>query len=83
MQPEEARISMLTSVIKYVSIVVLVLGFSWNLPVDSQKLPVSNGPYMELISFLVCLSAILVVTHGFREPKHFCQQCRPLTELVG
>ncbi|MGA2078272.1 MAG: hypothetical protein ABSH52_32685 [Terriglobia bacterium] len=62
---------MLTSVMKYVSIMVLVLGFFWNLPVGSQNWPVRNGGYMELHSFLVCLSALLVVAHGFRECKYF------------
>jgi len=62
---------MLTSVMKYVSIVVLVLGFFWNLPVGSQKWPVRDGGYMGLLSFLVCLSALLVVAHGFRERKYF------------
>jgi len=61
---------MLTSIMKYVSIVVLVLGFFWNLPVDSQKWSVRNGHYMELLSFLVCLSALLVVAHRFRERRY-------------
>jgi len=62
---------MLTSVMKYVSIMVLVLGFFWNLPVGSQKWPVRNGGYMELFNLLVCLSALLVVPNGFWEGKYF------------
>jgi hypothetical protein len=62
---------MLPTVMKYVSIVVLVLGFFWNLPVDSPNWLVRNGGYMELPNFLVCLSALLVVAHGFWEGKYF------------
>jgi len=63
-------ISMLTSVMKYVSIVVLVLGFFWNLPVDSQIWAVRDGHYMELLSILACLTAFLVVAYRFGERKY-------------
>ena len=62
---------MFTSVMKCVSIVVLVLGFFWNLPVGSPNWSVTNGGYMELFNLLVCLSALLVVIQGFRERKYF------------
>jgi len=65
------RISMLTAIMKLVSIVVLLLGFFGNLPVGSQEWSVRNGGYLELFNMLVCLSALLVVAEGFRGRKYF------------
>jgi len=65
------RISMLTAIMKLVSIVVLLLGFFGNLPVGSQEWSVRNGGYLELFNMLVCLSALLVVAEGFRGHKYF------------
>ena len=62
---------MLTIITKCVSIVLLVLGFLWNLPVGSQNWSVRNGGYMELFNLLVCSSALLLVVQGFRERKYF------------
>jgi len=70
-QQKEARISMFTSVMKCISIVVLVLGFFWNLPVGSSNWSVTNGGYMELFNLVVCLSALLFVVQGFRQRKYF------------
>jgi hypothetical protein len=59
---EGARISMRTTLTMYVSVVVLLLGFFWNLPAGSHRWTVQNGHYMELLSSLVCLSALLLAT---------------------
>ena len=73
---------MLTAIMKYVSIVVVVLGFLWNLPVGSQNWPVRNGGYMELLNLLVCLSALLVVAHGFgRYPLMVKRSARVSSEM--
>jgi hypothetical protein len=65
------RISMLTAIMKWVSIAVLLLGLFENLPVGSQQWSVRNGGYLELFNMLVCLSALLVVAEGFRGHKYF------------
>ena len=62
---------MLTAIMKWLSIGVLLLGFFENLPVGSQEWSVRNGGYLELFNMLVCLSALLVVTEGFRGHKYF------------
>ncbi len=61
---------MLTEIMKCISVVVLVFGFLWNLPVGSQDWSVRNGGYMEVLNLLVCLSALLVVVQGLRERKY-------------
>ncbi len=65
------RISVLTTIMKWVSIAVLLLGLFENLPVASQEWSVRNGGYLELFNMLVCLSALLVVAEGFRGHKYF------------
>ena len=65
------RISMLTTIMKWVSIAVLLLGLFENLPAGSQEWSVRNGGYLELFNMLVCLSALLVVAEGFRRRKYF------------
>jgi len=70
-QQQEMRISMLTAIMKWVSIAILLLGFFENLPVGSQEWSVRNGGYLELFNMLVCLSALLVVAEGFRGHKYF------------
>jgi len=65
------RISMLTAIMKWVSIAILLLGFFENLPVGSQEWSVRNGGYLELFNMLVCLSALLVVVEVFRGRKYF------------
>ena len=62
---------MLTTIMKWVSILVLLLGLFKNLPVGSQEWSVRSGGYLELFNMLVCLSALLVVTEGFRGHKYF------------
>jgi len=62
---------MLTTIMKWVSIVVLLSGLFENLPVGSQEWSVRNGGYLELFNMLVCLSALLVVAEGFRSRKYF------------
>ncbi len=62
---------MLTAIMKWLSIGVLLLGFFENLPVGSQEWSVRNGGYLELFNMLVCLSALLLVTEGFRGHKYF------------
>ena len=56
---------------KWVSILVLLLGLFKNLPVGSQEWSVRSGGYLELFNMLVCLSALLVVAEGFRGAKYF------------
>jgi len=65
------RIPMLTTIMKWVSIAVLLFGLLGNLPVGSQEWSVRNGGYLELFNMLVCLSALLVVAEGFRGRKYF------------
>lgn len=55
---------------KCVFIVLLVLGFFWNLPVGPQEWSVRNGGYLGLFNMLVCLTALLVVAQAFREHKY-------------
>jgi hypothetical protein len=62
---------MLTTIMKWASISVLLLGLFENLPVGSQDWSVRNGGYLELFNMLVCLSALLVVAEGFRGRKYF------------
>ena len=62
---------MLTKIMKWVSVMVLLLGLFENLPVGSQEWSVRNGGYLELLNMLVCLSALLVVAEGFRGGRYF------------
>ncbi len=61
---------MLTRVMKCVAIVLLVLGFLWNLPATHLEWSVSNGGYMELFNMVVCLTAIFVVTEAVRTKRY-------------
>jgi hypothetical protein len=70
-QKEGTRISMLTTIMKWVSISILLLGLFENLPVGSQEWSVRNGGYLELFNMLICLSALLVVAEGIRSHKYF------------
>jgi len=62
---------MLTTIMKWASISVLLLGLFENLPVGSPDWSVRNGGYLELFNMLVCLSALLLVAEGFRGRKYF------------
>lgn len=65
------RHRMLTRIMKWVSVVALVLGFLWNFPAFHQEWSVRDGGYMELFNMVVCLTALLVVAQAFRERKYF------------
>jgi len=67
----------------YVSIVILVLGFFWNLPVGSHNWPARNSDPMELLNLLVCLNALLVVAHRFWERKYSWPGCREAIPAPG
>ena len=62
---------MLTRIMKWVSIVALLLGFLWTFPQIHHEWPVRGGGYLDLLHMVVCLSALLVVAQAFREGKYF------------
>ena len=61
----------MTRIMKYFSIVALLLGLFWSLPVAPRELPGRGGDSLVLFDILVCLTALLVVAEAVRGGKYY------------
>ena len=62
---------MMTRIMKCLSIVALLLGFFWSLPVGHRELSASGGDSLFLFDILVSSTALLVVAEAVRDGKYF------------